>query len=273
VPTRSARPHPADARAGIAEEFRMSAHVPQLRSPRVARAVGVLLLAVSTLAPAQVLISEIRIDHPGAAPGLTDREEFVELVGPPGTSLDDLSYVVIGDTLPEGGNSGMIEKVLHLHDQVIGPSGRFVFAQTSFTPDNEDYTLTIDFEDGGTVTHLLVRNLAGASVGTEIDPQHDGFVDLEPWSQVLDALAIVDPDDDTYPYGPTVTPFGFDGVCVAGVACNVIAITAADPGHFYRCLADGRWYEGSFSPTSPSEQDTPGAANVCPQIFSHGFEN
>ena len=244
---------------------------PRLRPAPLAGAM--LCLSIAGSVDAQVRISEIRIDHPGAAAGLTDREEFVELIGLPGTSLDALSYVVVGDHLPEGGNSGVIEKVIHLHDQVIGPSGRFVFAQHDFTPDNEDYTLTIDFEDGGTVTHLLVENLAGASVGTEIDTQHDGFVDNEPWDRVLDALAIVDPDDDTYPYGPTVTPFGFDGVCVAGVACNVIAITAADPGHFYRCLNNNRWYEGSFSPTSPSEQDTPGAANVCPQLFAHGFEN
>jgi hypothetical protein len=235
-------------------------------------ALGALLLGGSSVASGQVLISEIRIDHPGAAAGLTDREEFVELVGPPGTSLDNLSYVVVGDVLPEGGNSGMIEKVVHLHDQVIGPSGRFVFAQHNFTPDNEDYTLTIDFEDRGTVTHLLVANLAGASVGTDIDTQHDGFVDLEPWSQVVDALAIIDPDDDTFPYGPTVSPYGLDGVCVAGTACNAIAITAADPGHFYRCLATGRWHEGSFSPTAPGALDSPGAINPCPQLFAHGFE-
>lgn len=251
----------------------MSTLFPKIPSSRCAIAFGALLLGCSTAAPAQVLISEIRIDHPGAAPGLTDREEFVELVGPPGTSLDNLSYVVIGDVLPEGGNSGMIEKVINLHDEVIGPSGRFVFAQHNFTPDNEDYTLTIDFEDGGTVTHLLVANLAGASVGTEIDTQHDGFVDLEPWSQVLDALAIVDPDDATYPYGPTVTPFGFDGVCIAGTACNLIVISAADPGHFYRCQATGQWHEGTFSPASPGARDSPGALNPCPRVFAHGFED
>jgi hypothetical protein len=265
-------PHSARVRPGPAEEFRMFPLFPKILPARHALAFGAFLLGGSSVAFGQVLISEIRIDHPGAAAGLTDREEFVELVGPPGTSLDNLSYVVVGDTLPEGGNSGMIEKVLHLHDQVIGPSGRFVMAQHNFTPDNEDYTLTIDFEDGGTVTHLLVANLAGASVGTEIDTQHDGFVDLEPWGQVLDALAIVDPDDSTYPYGPTVSPHGLDGVCVAGTACNEIVIVAADPGHFYRCAATGRWHEGSFSPTSPGEMDSPGAANICPQLFAHGFE-
>jgi hypothetical protein len=247
---------------------------PTMFRPRPALLAGAILLGPCTTSAAigQVLISEIRIDHPGASGGLSDREEFVELVGPPGTSLDALSYVVVGDHLPEGGQSGVIEKVIHLHDQVIGPSGRFVFARHDFTPDNEDYTLDLDFEDGGTVTHLLVENLSGASVGTEIDTQHDGFVDYEPWDQVLDALAIVDPDDDTFPYGPMGTPFGPGGLCLAGVDCNLIVIAAADPGHFHRCASTGPWHEGIFNPATIAEIGTPGAPNPCPPLFADGFE-
>ena len=243
---------------------------PRLRPASLAGAM--LCLSIAGTADAQVRISEIRIDHPGASAGLADREEFVELVGPAGTSLDALSYVVVGDHLPEGGNSGVIEKVIHLHDQVIGPSGRFVFAAHDFTPDNEDYTLTIDFEDGGTVTHLLVENLAGASVGTEIDTQHDGFVDYEPWDRVLDALAIVDPDDDTFAYGPIGTAHGPDGLCLRGAECNLIVIAADDPGHFYRCLSTGGWIEGAFDPGSVAGIGTPGALNPCPPILADGFD-
>jgi hypothetical protein len=221
---------------------------------------------------AQILISEIRIDNPGTPAGLADAWEFVELVGPPGTSLDDLSYVVVGDELPEGGDSGMIEKILELNNQVIGPSGRFVIAQSSFPPDNEDYTLTIDFEDGGTVTHMLVRNLAGASVGTLIDTQHDGFIDYEPWEEVLDALAIVHAHDDTYPYGPAGTPYGPDGFCVSGVNCNLIVVTTDLAGHVYRCPATGTWHEGSFDPSAAAASDSPGATNSCPDVFGDGFE-
>ncbi len=241
--------------------------------PAIFAAALLLPLAMPAVATAQVLISEIRIDHPGAAAGLRDREEFVELVGAPGTSLDALSYVVVGDHLPEGGHSGVIEKVIHLHDQVIGPSGRFVFAAHDFTPDNEDYTLGIDFEDGGTVTHLLVENLVGASVGTEIDTQHDGFVDEEPWERVLDVLAIVDLDDDTWPYGPVGTAFGPDGLCTSGIDCNLIVAAAGDPGHFHRCEIDGRWHEGVFAPASIAEIGSPGTANPCPPIFVDGFES
>jgi hypothetical protein len=247
--------------------------IPTFARPAFAAAVLLFASAMPAPAAAQVLISEVRIDHPGAAAGLTDREEFVELIGPPGTSLDDLAYIVIGDELPEGGDSGMIEKVIRLHDQVIGPSGRFVFAQHNFTPDNEDYTLTIDFEDGGTVTHLLVRNLVGASVGTLIDTQHDGFVDDEPWDQVLDALAIVDPDDSTFPYGPMGTPFGPDGTCLAASNCNLIVANAGNPGHFYRCPTTGLWHEGVFNPTTTAAIGSPGAVNPCPFVFAHGFEN
>ena len=127
--------------------------------PAIFAAALLLPLAMPAVATAHVLISEIRIDHPGAAAGLRDREEFVELVGAPGTSLDALSYVVVGDHLPEGGHSGVIEKVIHLHDQVIGPSGRFVFAAHDFTPDNEDYTLGIDTAEK-MVAKLRERNSA-----------------------------------------------------------------------------------------------------------------
>ena len=252
----------------------MSIENPAIMPARPAALAGAVLLCLAAprIATAQVYINEVRIDHPGAAAGLTDREEFVELVGPPGTSLDALSYVVIGDHLPEGGNSGVIEKVITLHDQVIGPGGRFVFAQHDFTPDNEDYTLTLDFEDGGTVTHLLVENLAGASVGTEIDTQHDGYVDVEPWDRVLDVLAIVDPDDTTYPYGPVGTPYGPHGLCTAGVGCNLVVARSGDPGHFFRCTDYGPWVEGVFAPASVAEIGSPGAPNPCPPIFVDGFE-
>ena len=48
--------------------------------------------AFAASANAQVTITEVRIDQTSA-----DNDEFFELTGTPGTSLDGLTYIVIGD--------------------------------------------------------------------------------------------------------------------------------------------------------------------------------
>ncbi|MCA9432644.1 MAG: hypothetical protein KC940_19175, partial [Candidatus Omnitrophica bacterium] len=53
-----------------------------------------------------VRINEIRIDQPS-----TDTDEYFELVGPPGLSLNGLTYLVIGDGV---GGSGEIEEMTDL---------------------------------------------------------------------------------------------------------------------------------------------------------------
>ena len=60
-------------------------------------------------------INEIRIDQPGS-----DSDEFFELAGAPGTSLDGLTYLVIGDG---SGGSGTIESVVNLTGSSISGSG------------------------------------------------------------------------------------------------------------------------------------------------------
>ena len=70
---------------------------------------AVVFLGTSLVAAQTVTISEIRIDQPGS-----DNDEYFELAGAPGTSLDGLTYIVIGD----GTNgSGVIEAVVPLTGQ------------------------------------------------------------------------------------------------------------------------------------------------------------
>jgi hypothetical protein len=210
-------------------------------------------LALAADDPRDVRINEVRIDHPGAPQGVADKQEFVELAGAPGTSLHGIRYVVIGDSGPERGNSGTIEKIINLDKQQIGPSGRFVIAQSTFTLAGKNHTTTLAFEDRGTVTHMLVTNLVGASQGTNIDTEYDGHVDKQPWDHVLDAIAIVDSDDDTLPYGP-------GGMCEAGPTCNQIT-SVGDPSHFYRSAATGTWLQGAVDPLAADAADSPTAAN------------
>ena len=107
---------------------------------RLAHGIGAaaLLLAVvpawAGILPTQ--INEIRIDQPGS-----DVDEYFELSGEPGASLDGLTYLVIGDG---GGGSGVIEAVVDLGGAELGPNGFLLVAEASFTLATADLTATLN---------------------------------------------------------------------------------------------------------------------------------
>ncbi len=189
--------------------------------------------AVST-----VLINEIRIDQPS-----TDNDEYFELIGPPGASLDGLTYLVIGDGT---GGSGVIEEVTNLTGNTIPASGFFVVAESTFSLGTADLVTTLNFENEDNVTHLLVSGFTGSD-GQDLDTNNDGILDVAPWAQVIDLIALIKeenpPVTTEYHYGPpTVGP---DGSYV--------------PGHAYRCATS--WLIGQFDPVGGD--DTPNEANNC----------
>ncbi|MEJ2563016.1 MAG: ExeM/NucH family extracellular endonuclease [Anaerolineales bacterium] len=187
--------------------------------------------------PPDVLISEIRIDQDG-----TDTDEFFELVGPPGASLDGLTYLVIGDST--SGGSGVIENVTDLNGSTIPASGYFVAAESTFTLGTADLVASLNFENSDNVTHLLVQGFTGSN-GEDLDTNDDGVLDFTPWSAIVDLIALIEeenpPTGTEYSYGPpTVGP---DGSYV--------------PGYVFRC-EDG-FRIGPFTVGG----ETPGAANNC----------
>jgi hypothetical protein len=137
-----------------------------------------------------------------------DSEEYFELSGTPGTSLNDLTYLVIGDALsfhvrcdPPGGgdppgccdpdpfdcwcfedvypngcrlNSGVIEEVVDLDGLTIPDSGFFVAAEAGFGLGPATLTTPLNFEDDDNVTHLLVRDFSG-SIDQDLDFDPPGF--------------------------------------------------------------------------------------------------
>ncbi len=187
-----------------------------------------------------IRLNEIRIDQPGA-----DKDEYFELAGPPGTSLDGLTYLVIGDS--PGGGSGVVEVVVDLAGQVIGPSGFFVAAESQFSLGQADLTTTLNFENSDNVTHLLVSNFTGTN-GQDLDTNDDGILDITPWDELVDLIGLIEeenpPRGTEYHYGPPT--IGPDGNAV--------------PGHAYRCEPEGEWTIGAFDPTGGD--DTPGQLNV-----------
>jgi predicted extracellular nuclease len=184
-----------------------------------------------------VRISEIRIDQTDA-----DNDEYFELSAEPGTSLDGLTYLVIGDST---GGSGVIESVTALTGLSIPASGFFVAAEGTFTLGAANLTTALNFENGDNVTHLLVDGFTGVN-GADLDTNDDGVLDVTPWTEIVDLIALIreanPPTTTEYHYGPpTVGP---DGTFV--------------PGHAYRC--DDTWNIGGFTADT---DDTPGAANPC----------
>lgn len=181
-------------------------------------------------------INELRIDQPGS-----DIDEYFELVGPAGTSLNDLSYIVIGDGT---GGSGVIEGVASLAGTVIGASGYFVAAESTFTMGTADLVTTLDFENSDNVTHLLVRDFTGAK-NDDLDTDDDGILDSTPWSAVVSGIALIeDPTGGDLVYW--AVQVGPDGTSV--------------PAHPFVC--SGAWTMGDYDPLVDGS-DTPGGDNAC----------
>ncbi|MGA1018257.1 MAG: hypothetical protein ACO3YY_09770, partial [Phycisphaerales bacterium] len=126
------------------------------------------VLALPTFAHAQSgpVINEIRIDQPGP-----DNDEYFELRGAPGASLDGLSYIVIGDlpgVVPPEQNGG-VEFALDLSGNNFDKNGLFLVAKSTFSlPGTPNLIAPLNFENFDNVTHLLVSDFTGA-VGDDLD--------------------------------------------------------------------------------------------------------
>ncbi len=189
-------------------------------------------------APAGVTINELRIDQPGE-----DLNEYLELTGAAGASLDGLTYLVIGDS--EEAGSGVIEEAVGLDGLAIPEDGFFLAAETPdafILPLTVDLTTELNFENEDNVTHLLVSGFTGA-VGDDLDTDDDGTPETAPWDEVLDSLALVGPGEGDQVYSDTVV--GPDGDLV--------------PGHAFRSVdGDGPFAIGDLT---FGVDDTPGLPN------------
>ncbi|MGB0717144.1 MAG: lamin tail domain-containing protein, partial [Phycisphaerae bacterium] len=188
-----------------------------------------------------VSINEIRIDQPGP-----DNDEYFELFGTPGQSLDGLWYIVIGDT---GTNSGIIESATPLTGLAIDGNGFFVAADDTFTLGTADLTGNLNFENSDNVTHLLVAGFM-ANLGDDLDADDDCVLDVTPWAGQLDLIALIEEDNP-----PANTECHYGGTTLGPDGTFV-------PGHSARCPdGDGEWRVLAFDPADGD--DTPGAANFC----------
>ncbi|MDP0500449.1 MAG: hypothetical protein Q7P63_10145 [Verrucomicrobiota bacterium JB022] len=201
------------------------------------------LLALAALAAplhGQAVISELRIDQ-----NSTDDDEFFELAGTPGASLDGLTYLVIGDG---SGGSGVIESVTSLAGQVIPASGYFVAAESTFTLGTPDLVANLNFENSDNLTHLLVSGFTGSN-GQDLDTDDDGMLDVTPWTSIVSSIGLFAGMPGEFLYGDLF--IGPDGSFV--------------PGSVQR-NADGGYSVVAFSNLAAN---TPGAANPAATSVSY----
>ena len=196
-----------------------------------------------------VAFNEIRIDETG-----TDFNEWVELVGAAGTSLNDLTIIVIGDGSAALG-SGPIEAIVRLVGHSIPSDEHFAVAESTFAwgTSNIDLVLPgtnpLNFENSDNVTFMLVSGFVGSDA-QDLDLNNDGVLDVMPWTSILDSIALIKtttlpPTGTEWYYGPNT--IGPDGAFV--------------PGHIWRCEDTGCWNIGLFDTVAPHD-DTPGVANI-----------
>lgn len=186
-------------------------------------------------------LSEIRIDQPG-----TDIDEWIEIRGEPGTPLKGVSIIVLGDGAPDQG-SGVVEEIIALSGSV--PASRyFVIAEKSFTLGAANLVRPLNFENSDTLSFLLVRGFTGSN-GLDLDTNDDGVLDLAPWTELLDSVAVL----ESAAIPPLGTEWGY-GAHSVGPSGNIV------PWHALRCNDLNEWRVGSFDPIGGL--DRPGLNNV-----------
>jgi hypothetical protein len=191
-----------------------------------------------------VVINELRVDQPS-----TDNDEYVELMGPAGASLNGHTYIVIGDG---AAGSGVIEYVLPLDGQSIPGDG--IWLGGGGDDGNNivlgvvvDFQFDPNFENSEAVTHMLVTGFSGTD-GQDLDTDDDGDLDLMPWTGIVDAIGFADDTTPDFPYGNSI---GYTDLPANGTFPYA---------HGFRDGATGAWTGGQFDPAVGN--DTPGAPNA-----------
>jgi hypothetical protein len=181
-----------------------------------------------------IVLNEIRHDQSGF-----DVDEYVEIAGPSNTSLNGLTYLVIGDgELAQG--SGVIETAIDLSGKTILVDGRFFIAADNdtlqvltvsgaphFAP---DLLTELDYAESDNLTHMIVAGFRG-SVDQDLDTNDDCVIDANPpWVSERDRIALVETNNP--PFGDTECHYG-DFLAVPPTAIGP-AVGGFAPAQAYR---------------------------------------
>ncbi len=139
--------------------------------------------------PALPLINEFVFNHIG-----TDASEYAEIVGSANTDYSAYTLLQL-----EGDNGSFF--------------GRVTSAQTLGSTDARGFWATGSLNNvyqNGTQTLLLVEGFTG-SVNDDLDTNDDGVLDVRPWTNLVDSVAVSDGGSGDLTYSTTVLAPGFDG--------------------------------------------------------------
>ena len=220
----------------------------------------------------ETYLNEARFDEVTAS--TTDANEYIEIVGTPGASLDALTVIILGDaSVTVGGvttnlKSGAIETVVPLTGQVVGPTGFFVITLKTVSSTGVvtqdgialDYpgdlqVATLNMENDDNLTVMLVEGFTGL-LNTDLDTDDNGTLETTPWTSLKDAISIVKTvhaaptsTSEEWWYAPRIPPLK-DGLAM----------------HIYRCSPDNLWWAGVRAITDPNTiTDRIGQSNItCP---------
>ena len=120
--------------------------------------------------------------------------EYIELIGTPEVEYD---FYTILEIEGDGNGAGYIDEVIAVG--TTDANGLWL----------ED--LASNAIENGTVTLLLVKDFTG-NLGDDLDVDNDGVLDTEPWSEIVDAVAVYDGDTDDLTYGEPVLEPNYDGL-------------------------------------------------------------
>ncbi len=195
-----------------------------------------------------VAFAEIRVDQPGA-----DVDEYIEVVAAPGTSLEGVAVVVLGDGA--GGVGGTVETVLAFGSTTTDSNGVAVLGNASLSLGSPAYPGRFNLENGQNSTFLLVHGFTG-NVADDLDTDDDGVLDVTPWNTILDSVSVIQTTDV-----PAAGVFYY-GAVVVGPEETVDGLTYM-PGQVWACSDSGEWNIGVYDPASvdPAPTDTVGVVN------------
>lgn len=127
-----------------------------------------------------------------------DDVEFVEIYGSPDTNYS--AYTVLEIEGDSGSAIGTVDEVI-----AVGTTG----AGGLWLADLAANTL-----ENGTITLLLVKDFTGA-LTNDLDTDNDGVLDVTPWSELVDSVAVNDGGAGDITFGVPTLVVGYDGASFA----------------------------------------------------------